>query len=83
MIQSSLWILPENIGFNISLLRKPRPSVKKIDKILLGFIRSISYRIPSRITPEKIRSVPIESDYQILLKPPESFAWKQLDNAGS
>jgi hypothetical protein len=55
---------------------------RKTSRIRPRSRRNLCVRIPDQITSEKIRSVSVESDYRILSKPPESYAWRESYNAG-
>jgi hypothetical protein len=61
------WIVPETDVFS-----------RKNSRIRPSFRRNLC----GRITPKKIRSISVESDYRILSKPPESYAWREPYNAG-
>ena len=69
VIQSDLWIRPENIGSNTRLLRKPTCSVKKpigSDLVYVGFPSS---GIRTGLRREKIWSDPFGTDNRIISHP--------------
>ncbi len=82
VIQSSLRILLFSDAIRYRITSESSVFPRKTSWIRPRFRRNLCGRIPDRITSEKIRSVLVESDYRILSKPPESYAWKQPYNAG-
>ncbi len=80
--QSSLRILPFFDAIRCRITSENGVCPRKTSRIRPRFRRNLCGRIPDRITPEKIRSVLVESDYRKLSKTPESYTWKQPYHAG-
>ncbi len=80
VIQSSLRILPFSDAIRCQIASENSVFPRKTSRIRPRFRQNLCGRIPDRITPEKIRSVLVESDYRRLSKPPESYVWKEPYN---